>query len=60
MFFNMINNALDTVATILSGELPSREKVARLISDGVDIAMIATLFGVGVDVIEGLIDAKQT
>ena len=53
---NMIDNALGVTGDILNGETPSRRRVAQLISDGISVTVIATMFGVGVEVIEALIE----
>lgn len=53
---NMIDNALGVASDILDGEVPSRRRVAQLLADGISVAAIAAMFGVGVDVIEALID----
>jgi hypothetical protein len=53
---NAIDNALSVAGDILDGKTPSRRRVAQLLSDGISITAIAALFGVGVEVIEGLID----
>ena len=53
---NMIDNALGVAGDILDGETPSRRRVAQLIADGLSVAAIAAIFGVGVEVIEALID----
>lgn len=53
---NMIDNALGVTGDILNGETPSRRRVAQLLADGISVAAIAALFGVGIDAIEALID----
>ena len=53
---NMIDNALGVASDILDGEAPSRRRVAQLLADGISVAAIAAMFGVGVDAIEALID----
>lgn len=54
--FNMVDNALSVGVGVFTGELPTQKQVARLISDGLSVTLIATMFGVGVDVIEDLLE----
>ena len=54
--FNVVDNALDVVGDLFTGEDISREKVSKLIADGVGIAIIAQGFGVAESVIEELMD----
>ena len=53
---NMIDNAITVGGSIMTGELPTQRQVAQLIADGVSVAIIATMFGVGIEVIEDLTD----
>jgi hypothetical protein len=54
--FSAVDNALSIASDILDGEDISREKVSRLISDGISIAAIAAAAGVAVEVIEKLVE----
>lgn len=56
---NMIDNALTVVTAPLFGELPTQRQVALLIADGLSVYAIAEIFGVGADVIEGLIGDRD-
>lgn len=51
-----IENAIDVADALFSGEDLNKRKVAKLISDGVSIAMIATALGTTVEVIERMLD----
>lgn len=53
-FTDAIENALDLTADIMTGEVPSKRKVAKLIDAGLSIAVIAAAFGVAEDVIAEL------
>lgn len=53
-----VENALNVTGAVLSGEDISSRQVARLISDGMSIAAIAAMFGVGADVIQKMIDEE--
>jgi len=50
-----IENTIDVVGGVLSGEDVSRQQVAKLVSDGLSIAAICTATGLAVDVVEGLV-----
>jgi len=50
-----IDNALSIPAAIINGEDVSRQQVAKLISDGVSIAVIAATFGIAEDVVQSMI-----
>ena len=52
----IIDNTLDVVGSVFSGEDIPREKVSKLLSDGISIAVIAHGFGVAEDVIQSMID----
>ena len=49
-----IDNALDVAGDLLTGEVPTRRKVAKLIDAGLTVAAIAAAFGVGEEVITAL------
>lgn len=51
-----IENTLNVAGSVLSGEDVSTRQVARMLSDGMTIAAIATTLGVGIDVIQDMID----
>jgi hypothetical protein len=55
-FTDAIENALDVVGDIMTGEIPTKRKVAKLLDAGLTVAMIAAAFGVGEEVIAGLIE----
>ncbi len=50
-----IDNALSIPAAIINGEDVSRQQIAKLISDGVSIAVIAATFGIAEDVVQSMI-----
>lgn len=50
-----VENAFDVVDSVLSGEDVTKRQVARLVSDGVSIAAIASATGLAVDVVERMI-----
>lgn len=52
--FKAVDNALKVAIDIVTLEGPSRQSVAKLISDGLEIAAIAAAFGVAEDVIAEL------
>lgn len=51
-----VENALDVADGLVSGEDISKRQVARLISDGLSVAAIASATGVATSVIENLFD----
>jgi len=51
-----VENALDVADGLVSGEDISKRQVARLISDGLSVAAIASATGIAVSVIENLMD----
>lgn len=53
--FDMVDNALSIGSSLLSGEDISRQQVAKLIADGVEVYAIANMFGVAENVILELI-----
>lgn len=53
--FEMVDNALSVVTKPLFGELPTQQEVAKLISDGISVAVIASLFGVAEQAIEEML-----
>lgn len=54
-----IDNALSIPAAIINGEDVSRQQVAKLISDGVSIAVIATTLGIAEDAVQALIEGEK-
>lgn len=54
-----IKNALSVVESVFDGDGPTKEQVAKLIDDGVSIAVIAATFGVAEDVITTLLDDSE-
>ena len=52
-----VDNGLSIVGGILEGEAPSRRKVAKLVADGVEVAVIASAFGVAESVITDMLDS---
>lgn len=58
-FTDAIENALDVTFDIVTGEIPSKRKVAKLIDAGLTVAAIAAAFGVGEEVITSLIEDNQ-
>lgn len=50
-----VENALDIVTAPFNGEDVTKRQIAKLVSDGFSIAIIATMFGVAEDVITDLI-----
>lgn len=51
-----IENALDVADSVLSGEDVTKRQVAKLISDGLSAAAIASATGLAVEVIEKMVD----
>lgn len=51
-----VENALDVADSFLSGEDITKRQVAKLVSDGLSVAAIASATGLAVDVIEKLLD----
>lgn len=51
-----VENALDVADSFLSGEDVTKRQVARLISDGLSVAAIASATGLAVEVIEKMVD----
>jgi len=51
-----VENALDVADSVLSGEDVTKRQVARLVSDGLSIAAIASATGLAVEVIEMMVD----
>ena len=56
MFTDVIENALNMAGGLAEGELPTSRQVASLASAGLTVFVIAQMFGVAEDVIEGLMD----
>jgi hypothetical protein len=56
---NMIDNALTVGGSIMTGEMPTQRQVAQLIADGIGVAVIAAMFGVGIEVIEELVEGSD-
>jgi transposase len=50
-----VENALDVADSVISGEDVTKRQVARLVSDGLSIAAIASVTGLAVSVIERFI-----
>lgn len=59
MFTDAIDNTLSVVGGVLTGELPTQRQVAKMISDGMTVAAIASATGFATDVIEKILDARQ-
>lgn len=53
-----IENVLNIADSLLSGEDITKKEVAKLVNDGIEIAVIANAAGVGVEVIEALMEEK--
>ena len=51
-----VENALDVADSVLSGEDVTKRQVARLVSDGLSIAAIASATGLAVEIIEKMVD----
>jgi len=51
-----IENGLDILGDLASGELPTKRMVAKLLSDGLSIYAISEATGVAVDLIEKIIE----
>lgn len=47
-----VENALDVADNLVSGEDITKRQIARLVSDGLSVAAIASATGLAVDVIE--------
>ena len=50
-----IDNALSIPAAIINGEDVSRQQIAKLIADGVSIAVIAQTLGLAEDAVQAMI-----
>jgi len=48
---NAIDVSTETLGMALGGDGPNKRKIAKLVSDGVEIYAVAQMFGVGEDVI---------
>lgn len=55
IFTNTVENALDVTEDLLSGELPDKRRVAKLIDAGLTVAAAASLLGVAESAIESLL-----
>lgn len=53
---NAVENVLDIGGSLLSGEDITNQQIAKLISDGVSVAVIASSTGLAVDVIEQILE----
>lgn len=51
-----VENTLDVADSVLSGEDVTKRQVAKLVSDGLSVAAIASATGLAVDVIEKIVD----
>jgi hypothetical protein len=58
-FTDAIENALDVVGDVMTGEVPTKRSVAKLIDAGLTVAAIATAFGVGEEVITALLKGDE-
>lgn len=60
MIFNLIEdaitNALDIGESLIDGDGPSKRQVAKLISDGLTVAAIASATGLAIDVIQKMME----
>ena len=56
---NMVDNALSVGFGLVTGDLPTQRQVATLIADGLSVAAIAVMFGVGEDIILELLDGDN-
>lgn len=59
MLINPIVNLFSIGESIVEGDGPTKRQVAQLVDDGVTIAAIATGFGVGIDVIQNLLEPGE-
>lgn len=51
-----IENTLDIGCAIVNGEDVTKKQVAKLISDGISIAVISSATGLAIDVIESIVE----
>lgn len=56
-FADAIENTFSVAGDLLEGEVDKR-KVAKLIDDGMTVATVATVLGVGVDVVENILEEE--
>ena len=56
IFTNVAEAALDVADDLTSGEVPSKRRIAELVDAGASVAVIATMFGAGEDVIMSMLD----
>jgi hypothetical protein len=58
-FTDAIENALGVVGDVMTGEVPTKRSVAKLIDAGLTVAAIATAFGVGEEIITALLKGDE-
>lgn len=51
-----VENALDVVTAPLTGDLPSKQQVAKLIADGLTIYAVSEATGVAIEMLEKILD----
>ena len=51
-----VENALDVVTAPLTGDLPTKQQVAKLLADGLTIYAVSEATGVAVDALEKILD----
>lgn len=51
-----IENALDVVGDVMTGEEVDKRQVAKLIADGLSVAAVASATGLAVEVIEKMLE----
>ena len=55
-FTDAVENTLNIGSTLLDGELPSNNQVAKLVSAGLSIYAISEMTGLATDVIEDMME----
>lgn len=54
---NAVENTLDVADAFLSGEDITKRQIARLVSDGLSVAAIASATGIAAEVVQKMISA---
>ena len=55
-FTDAIENTLDVAGDLLTGELPDKSQIVKLIDAGITIAAISSATGIATDIIEKILE----